>query len=90
MANENNNTKTTTMFTEEEVNKIVANAVKEALAKDAEADLRKEKIKKFLKGGLLVLLGGAAGAAGATIISNQTTASVAGYVSDASTGSTSV
>lgn len=78
------------MYTEEELNEILANAVKEALAKDAEKEEKKEKIKKFLKGGLLVLLGGAAGAAGATIISNQATTPVAGYVSDASTGSTSI
>lgn len=83
------NTKTT-IYTEEQVNEMISNAVKEALTKDAAAEEKKEKIKKFLKGGLLVLLGGAAGAAGATIISNQTTAPVAGYVSDASTGSTSV
>lgn len=87
---ENNNTKTTTVYTEEQLQQKIAEAVNAALQQSAEADLRKEKIKKFLKGGLLVLLGGAAGAAGATIISNQTTAPVAGYVSDASTGSTSV
>ena len=90
MAENTNNTKSIETFTEEEVNTIVAKAVKEALEKDSVAEERKEKIKKFLKGGLLVLLGGAAGAAGATIISNQTATPVAGYVSDASTGSTSV
>ena len=78
------NTTKTNVYTEEQVNEMISNAVKNALEKDSVAEERKEKIKKFLKGGLLVLIGGAAGAAGATIISNQATTPVAGYVSDAS------
>lgn len=87
---ENNNTKTTTVYTEEQLQQKIAEAVNAALQQSAEADEKKAKIKKFLKGTLLVLIGGAAGAAGATIIANQATTPVAGYVSDASTSNTSI
>lgn len=86
---ENTNTKTTTVYTEEQLQQKIAEAVNAALQQSAEADEKKAKIKKFLKGTLLVLLGGAAGAAGATIVANQSATPVAGYVSDA-TSSTSV
>ena len=78
------NTNTKRVYTEEEMEQKIMEAVHNAVQKNLEAEEKKEKIKKVLKGGLLVLIGGAAGAAGATIISNQATTPVAGYVSDAS------